>query len=80
MHLNIANRFLKKLDFRNADFNEIKEIVEKIFNSLSKVKGVEYTGASKIMHLFNKNLFVMWDGYIRKRYGYEKDAKSYLDF
>jgi len=71
---------IKDKDFQDANFDGIKEVVEKIYTTLSGVKGVEYTGASKIMHLFNKNLFVMWDGYIRDGYGYKSDAEDYLNF
>uniref|UniRef100_UPI0025BD0871 hypothetical protein n=1 Tax=Desulfonatronospira sp. TaxID=1962951 RepID=UPI0025BD0871 len=36
-----------------------------IFNALSTIRGVEFTGAPKLMHLKNPDLFVMWDDYIR---------------
>lgn len=71
---------IKGKNLRSTKFNEIREIVEKIYNSFSEVKGVEYTGASKIMHLFNRDLFVMWDRYIRGKYGYKTSAEDYLNF
>ena len=39
--------------------------ITSIFNALSAIKGVEFTGAPKLMHLKNPGLFVMWDDYIR---------------
>lgn len=71
---------IKDKDFKNVNFDDIKEVTVEIYNTLSRVKGVEYTGASKIMHLFNKNLFVMWDSYIREKYHCNKDAEGYLIF
>ncbi len=41
--------------------------IEAMFNRLAKVKGVEYTGAPKVMHLMLPELFVPWDAYIRGR-------------
>jgi hypothetical protein len=61
---------IKDKDFPSAKFDEIGDVVREIYDILSKVKGVEYTGASKIMHLFNRSLFVMWDRNIRKEYGF----------
>ncbi len=84
---------LKGKEFCKVDFEEIKEVVEKIFNSFSEIKGIKYTGASKVMHLLNKDLFVIWDAYIsgnkpRKYYlqlkldhtKYSRDAESYINF
>jgi len=44
-----------------------------IYDSLSKIKVIEYTGAPKLMHLKNPDVFVMWDNYIRG----EKSRKYY---
>jgi hypothetical protein len=41
--------------------------IEAMFNRLAKIKGVEYTGAPKVMHLMLPELFVAWDAYIRGR-------------
>ena len=57
---------------KNIVFNEYEERIISIFNSLSELDGVFSTGASKIMHLINRKVFVMWDSYINgnkpKRY------------
>lgn len=72
---------LKGKDFRSVNFGEIKDTVEEIYSKLSKVYGVEYTGASKVMHLLNRDLFVMWDTGTRKEYGfYDADATDYFNF
>lgn len=63
---------LKDEDFRTINFDRYEEDIKKIFVTLSSIKGVEFTGASKIMHLKNRSVFIMWDGYIKgektKRY------------
>jgi hypothetical protein len=55
---------LKNESFRTIEFDKYKEEIVTIFETLSKIEGVKYTGATKIMHLKNRSLFVMWDGYI----------------
>lgn len=64
---------LKDEDFRTINFDKYKDDIKKIFVTLSSIKGVEFTGASKIMHLKNRSVFVMWDGYIKG----EKTKKYY---
>jgi len=72
---------VKEKDFRTVKFDEIKDTVKRIYSMLSKVLGVEYTGASKVMHLLNRNLFVMWDKDTREEYGYYiADENDYFDF
>lgn len=39
--------------------------IERMFDRLASIQGVEYTGASKLLSLKNPGLFVMWDDYIR---------------
>jgi len=56
---------VKNEDIRTIDLDRYKAEIKEIFNKLSSIKGIEYTGASKIMHLKNRNVFVMWDGYIK---------------
>jgi hypothetical protein len=65
---------LKDEDFRTINFDKYKEDIKKIFVTLSSIKGVEFTGASKIMHLKNRSVFIMWDGYIKG-----EKAKKYYD-
>ena len=64
---------IKDKNFQTVNFDEIGEVIKCIYSKLSAVKGAEYTGSSKIIHLLNQNLFVMWDTYIRD--GYKKKEK-----
>lgn len=66
---------LKKIEgktFKKIKFENFKDEIINIFEKLSNIKGIKYTGASKLMHLMNREVFLMWDGYIRgekaKRY------------
>jgi len=56
---------IKNEDIKTIDLDRYKAEIKEIFNKLSSIKGIEFTGASKIMHLKNRNVFVMWDGYIK---------------
>ena len=72
---------VKGKDFRGAKLPEIRDVVEKIYSKLSGVYGVEYTGASKVMHLLNRDLFVMWDRDTREKYGFDvADGDDYFNF
>lgn len=80
-NLNPLFQKFSDLDFRTISFDKYKRDVKKIFVALSDIKGVEKTGASKVMHLKVPEVFVMWDTYIRKFYGFDKgDADDYFDF
>lgn len=50
--------------------------IEAMFNRLAKIKGVEYTGAAKLLHLMLPELFVAWDAYIRGRS--DKEDRLYV--
>ena len=63
--LNLYFEKLKIEDFRTINFEKYREDIKKIYDTISSIGGVKYTGASKIMHLKNRNVFVMWDGYIK---------------
>ena len=68
-------------EFRDADFGKISPIVEKVYDKLSSLKGIGYTGASKELHLMNTRLFVMWDKLIREEYGFKTgDSRDYVNF
>jgi hypothetical protein len=71
----------KKLDFQTIDLDKYQKDIKKIFFALSDIKGVQKTGAPKLMHLKVPQVFVMWDGYIRNYYGFKNgDADDYFDF
>ncbi len=64
---------LKGQDFKTINFDNYKSDIQTIYNSLSEIEGIKFTGAPKLMHLKNPNVFVMWDAYIRG----EKSKKHY---
>jgi hypothetical protein len=70
-------------NFKNIDFDNYREDIKKIYDALAQIKGITHTGASKVMHLRNRKVFVMWDNYIRggeaKRY-YKKLSTFKGDF
>lgn len=66
--------------FKTVNFDEIAKTVKDIYSKLSKVEGVKYTGASKVMHLINRELFVMWDTDTRDFLHYGTSADEYFRF
>jgi hypothetical protein len=50
---------------QTVDLEVHRNRIEAMFNRLAAIKGVEYTGASKLLHLMLPELFVAWDSYIR---------------
>lgn len=83
-------------NFRTINFANYENEICDVYDSLSSIKGIEYTGASKLMHLANPKVFVIWDGYIRgektiryyselkpklwERKKYKKDSSGYIEF
>lgn len=74
------NKFKDK-SIETINFDDYKKEIIHLFNSLSEIKGIQFTGASKLMHLTISNVFVMWDGYIRKAWGFKKgNLEDYFNF
>ena len=72
---------LQRENFKNVDFNKYSKEIKKSFKLLAKIKGIQKTGASKILHLLFPEIFVMWDGYVRNYYGFKKGNEcDYLNF
>jgi len=72
---------VKNKEFQTTDFDEIGEVVKRLYSKLASVKGIEYTGGSKVMHLLNPRLFLIWDAAMRKHYGYDgHKAIDYLKY
>lgn len=68
-------------DFAAIDFDRYAIEIKTIFKTLARIKGIEITGAPKLMHLKLPKVFVMWDSYIRKALGYKKgSAYDYICF
>lgn len=76
----LLKKFQNK-NFQNINFDNYSKEIKEIFNDLACIKGIQKTGAPKLMHLMAPEVFVMWDAYIRKYYGFKKgDADDYLAF
>ena len=59
----------KRLLFTNLDEEQVASAVKNIYRKLDPIPYLgSPTTISKILHLLNPELFVMWDGNIRKRY------------
>jgi hypothetical protein len=54
-------------NIQTVDLEFHRSRIEAMFNRLAAIKGVEYTGAAKLLHLLLPELFVAWDAYIRGR-------------
>ena len=68
-------------DFRTINIDKYSNNIIHIFQTLANIKGIESTGAPKLMHLKLPKVFVMWDRHIRKAYGYANgDAVDYVAF
>jgi len=79
--LNHSFQKMQHEDFKTMNFNNYADDIKHIFKALADIKGIEATGTPKLMHLKLPKVFVMWDSYIRKAYGYNKgDAEDYVAF
>lgn len=68
-------------DFAKMDIDKYAGEIKTIYKALSGIKGIETTGAPKLMHLKLPKVFVMWDRYIRNAYGYKNgDGDDYISF
>ena len=56
------------------DGKTLKDVIEEIFEEFDRV--LKHTIPSKIMHMINPNLFIMWDGKIRTSWGCESNCKA----
>lgn len=67
--------------FEKIDLDKYGSDIKKIFSFLVNIKGIEKTGAPKLMHLRVPDVFVMWDVWIRNFYGFKNgDPDDYLNF
>lgn len=68
-------------DFATINFPHHTQDIKHLFTTLANIKGIEKTGAPKLMHLKAPRVFVMWDGAIRRHYGCRRgDAADYVTF
>jgi hypothetical protein len=67
-------------DISTFDFDVNESRLEGIFKELDEIKDIGPTSVSKILHITNPCLFVMWDMGIAKELGYEHSTKGYFEF
>ncbi len=76
-------QYLTQENLSEIDLNKgtiIGSIID-LYRGLYRLKGIKDTGASKILHLFIPELFVMWDNPIRQHYiGDCKGPGAYILF
>jgi hypothetical protein len=58
----------ERLENLHLNDDELKETIKRIFLEFSSKKSIEFTGASKILHVLNPFVFMMWDNSIRDAY------------
>jgi hypothetical protein len=77
----------KRLESLDLSDNKQGKNIKSIFSEFSSKKSIGRTGASKILHILNPHVFMMWD--IRIRNAYHKlhgkyhevgDSECYLEF
>jgi len=56
---------MRDQSIRAIELSDYSDDICTVYETLAAIKGMEHTGTSKVMHLLNRELFVMWDGYIR---------------
>lgn len=67
-----------RFDDKVLNFSEICPFTVKLFSEESKL--LKSTCASKVMHMVNPSLFIMWDEKIRSHWGCKENANGYLNF
>ncbi len=73
---------LRKKSFLHIRFDdkEISKNIKEAYEDLNNVKHVGATAVSKILHLMNPEIFVMWDEKICDMYNVKGSANGYLEF
>jgi hypothetical protein len=59
---------LASYDLMSIDLAKHQDTIVSSFDTLAAIKGIEYTGATKVLHLLNSRVFVMWDRFISGQY------------
>jgi len=74
--------YFSKKKFEKLDFTdeEIRKKIKELYYSLSSFKGIRYVGATKIMHIINPKVFLMWDSKIIRKNKVDVSPEGYLDF
>jgi hypothetical protein len=63
-------QLLRGRRLENLDLNDevLSQAIKNVFQIFSSKESIKSTGASKILHLLNPHIFMMWDERIRKAY------------
>lgn len=77
----LSGEEILSLNFSNE---EGRNCIKKIYLDIKRIPHIGATGTSKIMHLLNPNLFIMWDEDIRKKITPQKvfndSPEGYIEF
>lgn len=85
----LKDKKLKDIDFDaeikvDMRIDKLKEIIIELFDSISNrnvgKRTLGATATSKMMHIINPELFVMWDDSIRFNYGFAENGQGYFKF
>lgn len=76
--LESSEKTLESTDFQKRLGNKrLRKHIEDFFNSLKKEDAIGSTGASKFLHMFYPEVFMMWDGSIISEYHKEKEKNHW---
>ena len=73
---------LKKETILGVRLDKVASVIKEVYNG-TKIKHLGPTGISKILHLLNPELFVMWDNDIRRKISkkpFSASSRGYLNF
>jgi len=73
---------LKKGTILSIRLDKVASIIKEVYNG-TKIRHLGPTGISKMLHLLNPELFVMWDNNIRRKIGkkpFRASSSGYLNF
>jgi hypothetical protein len=72
----LYGKSLLDIDFDDV---EVRDAIMRAYEAVN-IKYIGATATSKILHLLNPEVYVMWDERIRRKYGVRGDAQGYIDF
>ncbi|WP_456472867.1 hypothetical protein [Methanocaldococcus sp.] len=71
---------LKGKSLTTLNIDKYKKPIEYLYTELQNIKGVGPTAVTKILHLLNPHVFVMWDEKIRTHYGIKNENPTSEDY
>lgn len=71
---------LRDKSLLTIEFDKYERNIKAIYTKIDEVKGIGATATSKILHLLNPDLFVMWDQNIRSEWNRCLDEKNFKEF